>query len=176
MSVRSITLALCSLALLGGCALIEELAPTPSSPAQPQATKPVAEAVEIPIPTAKPVPPLQAALPPASTPAAPTAPPSGTVAVIEPARLEQLTPEQTVALFGEPSIRAERGSGVVWSYVRPGCELDLLFFVNVQTRVSRVLDYDLRTGDGSDRSRRLCLEQLALERRNRDSGSSSSPR
>jgi hypothetical protein len=170
MTVRSKYLALACLIPLAGCALVDNRAPSSQGPETAAVTE---REAEVPVPARKPVPPLQAALPPndVSVPSvAPMAP------AADPPRLEQMTPEQTIALFGEPTHRLERGSGIVWSYVRAGCELDLLFFMNVQTKVSRVLDYDLRTGDGSERSRQRCLEQLALERRSRDSGSSTRPR
>src|SRR5689334_20445586 len=166
MTVRWTFAALGSLAALAGCTFMEGLTQT-APPPEPSA--PVAEvAPEVPTPERKPKPPLQAALPSPTTPQA--APP------IEATQLEQMTPEQTTELLGEPTYRSERGSGIVWSYVRPGCELDLVFFMNVQTKVSRVLDYDLRAGDGSDRSRQRCLEQFALDRQSRGSGSSSRPR
>lgn len=152
------------LAVLAGCAFMEEQ-PAPPPP-EPAAAEAAPAPPELPVPGRKPTPPLQAALPSPTTP--PAAP------AIEPTQLEQMTPEQTTELLGEPTYRSERGSGIVWSYVRPGCELDLVFFMNVQTKVSRVLDYDLRASDGTDRSRQRCLEQLALERRG--SGSSSRPR
>jgi hypothetical protein len=161
-------LALGCSAALAGCAFMEELTQTGAPPEAPATAPAPSVAHDVPLPIRKPTPPLQAALPsPTTTPAAPA---------IEPARLEQMTPEQTTDLLGEPTYRSERGSGIVWSYVRPGCELDLVFFMNVQTKVSRVLDYDLRAGDGSDRSRQRCLDQLALERQSRGSGSSSGPR
>jgi hypothetical protein len=166
MTVRWTFAVLGPLAALAGCAFMEELtqtAPAPQPPAPAAAVAP-----EVPTPARKPKPPLQAALPSPTTPEA--APP------VEVTQLEQMTPEQTTELLGEPTYRSERGSGIVWSYVRPGCELDLVFFMNVQTKVSRVLDYDLRAGDGTDRSRQRCLEQLALERQSRGSGSSSRPR
>ena len=165
-TVRSTYVALLSLAALGGCAWMEQLAQPEEAQNAPAASA-EAPAVEVPVPARKPVPPLHSALPTQSAPPAP---------VIEPEWLEQLTPEQALALFGEPTLRSERGSGVIWSYVRASCELDLHFFMNVQTKVSRVLDYDLRAGDGSDRSRQRCLEQLALERRDRASGTSNRPR
>jgi hypothetical protein len=161
MTVRSKLLTLGVLAALSGCAFFERLDERSPVAAAPSAAEGEAD---VPVPGSKPKPPLEAALPP------PAAPP------IEPAELEQLTPEQTTDLLGEPTYRSERGSGVVWSYVRPGCELDLVFFMNVQTKVSRVLDYDLRASDGTERSRQRCLEQLASERRSRGSGSSTRPR
>jgi len=174
MTVRSKFLAICWLVSLAGCALIDDMSEKSrgSEPdSQAITPEPSAPEAEVPVPGRKPMPPLEAALPPTSVPGPPTTPPP-----VDMRRLDQLTPEEIVGLFGEPSQRLERGSGIVWSYVRPGCELDLLFFMNVQTKVSRVLDYDLRTGDGSERSRQRCLEQLALERRARESGSSTRPR
>jgi hypothetical protein len=169
MTVRSILTVLAVAAALSACAFLEEIAEQ-SSAAWRAGTEPV-DVADVPLPARKPAPPQRAALTPPAAPApAPATPP------METGRLEQLTPEQTVALFGEPTSRSERGSGVVWSYVRPSCELDLHFFMNVQTKVSRVLDYDLRAGDGSERSRQRCLEQLALERRTLDSGGSTRPR
>lgn len=161
MTVRSKLLALGVLAALGGCAFFGQLDGEPPAAAAPPAGE---EQADVPVPASKPKPPLEAALP------QPAVPP------IEPAELEQLTPEQTTDLLGEPNYRSERGSGVVWSYVRPGCELDLVFFMNVQTKVSRVLDYDLRASDGTERGRQRCLEQLASEHRSRGSGSSTRPR
>jgi hypothetical protein len=169
MTIRSKFLALSAVAALAGCAFLEELTqPLPSPSPTPEARESAAVPAEVPVPGRKPTPPLQAALPaPTSLPAA--------VPAFDPVR-QEWTPEQTTAMLGEPTYRSERGSAIVWSYVRPGCELDLVFFMNVQTKVSRVLEYDLRASDGSDRSRQRCVEQLALERRTRDSGSSSRPR
>jgi hypothetical protein len=168
MTVRWKFMALGSLAALAGCAFMEEMTQTAPPPAPTAAAESAPVDPDLPTPGRKPTPPLQAALPSPTTPSAP--PP------IEATQLEQLTPEQTTDLLGDPTYRSERGSGIVWSYVRPGCELDLVFFMNVQTKVSRVLDYDLRAGDGTDRSRQRCLEQLALEHRPRGSGSSARPR
>jgi hypothetical protein len=166
MTIRSNFLVLGAATLLAGCALVEELTQTaPPSPAA--AVSAEGEAADVPVPGRKPTPPLQAALP------APTSPPAAPA--FDPVR-QEWTPDQTAASLGEPTYRSERGSAIVWSYVRPGCELDLVFFMNVQTKVSRVLEYDLRASDGSERSRQRCLEHLALERRTRDSGSSSRPR
>jgi hypothetical protein len=167
MTIRSKFLVLGSTVALAGCALVEELT-QPALPPQP-ATDAAAAPADVPVPGRKPAapPPLQAALPAPTSP--PPSPPFDPVS-------QEWTPEQTTAMLGEPTYRSERGSAIVWSYVRPGCELDLVFFMNVQTKVSRVLEYDLRASDGSDRSRQRCLDQLALERRNRNSGSSSRPR
>jgi hypothetical protein len=97
MTVRSKFMALGSLAVLAGCAFIEELTQTAPPPAPPAAAESAPVDPDVPTPGRKPTPPLQAALPSPTTPSAAPA--------IEATQLEQLTPEQTTDLLGSDRSR-----------------------------------------------------------------------
>jgi hypothetical protein len=149
--------------LLAGCALLEP-EPQPPAPAarppDPLAALPPAPAP--PIPGRKPAPPAVApALPGA---AAPTP--------FRPDGLIGMTPGEAAQLLGPPAQRAEVAPATVWRYAAGDCELDLYFYLDLQSRVTRVLHYELRNPEGGDGQR--CLERLVAEERSRDSAAASS--
>jgi hypothetical protein len=85
--------------------------------------------------------------------------------VVAPEALRGMGPEEVIAALGDPWQRAESPPATVWRYVTRACELDLYFYLDLQSKVTRVLDLDFRPADfGGER----CLEQLAAERRARE--------
>jgi hypothetical protein len=166
---------------LAGCAIFE---PEPELPAPPPAARPAApqhEASLPPTPTPPPGPPRPARKPAPPTPSASAEPPppvgsapvqeaSRPPAIVRPAAdaLRQMRPEDVVALLGEPWQRAEAAPAVIWRYVGRGCQLDLYFFLDLQSKVTRVLDYKFLP-DGVPRD--PCLDELVAERREREAAS-----
>jgi hypothetical protein len=162
--------------VVASCALFEP-EPEPAPPPVAQPATPPREAALPPTPTPPPGPPRPARKP--SPPAAATEPPAAVAPPVQEAarppaeraevdRLPGMRPEDVVSLLGEPWQRAESAPAVIWRYVGRGCQLDLYFFLDLQSKVTRVLDYKFHP-DGV--AREPCLDQLVAERREREAGS-----
>jgi hypothetical protein len=179
-AVRGWTAAACAAMALAlvGCALFEpEPEPVPAAvhptPPQREATVPPAPPQPPPgppRPARKPAPPSSAATagapPPVSAPVQEAArPPTPRSAADD---LRQMRPEDVVALLGEPWQRAESAPAVIWRYVGRGCQLDLYFFLDLQSKVTRVLDFKFLP-DGVPRD--SCIDELVAERREREAAS-----
>lgn len=119
-----------------------------------------------PHPDKKPAPPVVASLPPA----APEEP------APDPAQLQGLDQDDTIAILGEPQERADAPPALLWRYASPGCELDLYFYLDLQTREMRILHYEVRVTDGSNRSQQGCYGELVAARRADAAGSADRPR
>jgi hypothetical protein len=82
---------------------------------------------------------------------------------IEPAGLVGLDPDQLAALLGRPAALREEPPATVWSYRAGACQLDVFFFMSVETRALKALAYDLKApGDKSD-----CVDSIVAENRDR---------
>lgn len=131
------------------------LAPRPPLPAH----KPAVEAPE---------PAAGAASPPAATTPAPAGtPPAAANAPETPAnftRLQGLDQAATIALLGQPQSRAEAPPATLWRYMGPDCELDVYFYLDLQTREMRVLHYEVRSHDGAEQPQQQCYGELVTER------------
>jgi len=154
--------ALCGVLSLAGCMT----ATTPLPPAPPPAPAP-AEVTPPPAPEASFPPhparkPTQRALASLSVPGA--VPPTGEA---EPdfSRLTGLDQDETVAMLGQPQQRADSPPAVLWRYTSSACELDVYFYLDLQSREMRVLHYELRDNDGSDRTGQKCYSELLSARR-----------
>jgi hypothetical protein len=163
-----------ALAGLGAaCAYFEpEVAPPPPAAVAPP---PLAA---LPPPAALPPRPARKPLPPPSGSAPIVAPPeSGTPApaAFDPEILRGMRPEEVADVLGEPWQRAESAPATVWRYVSRLCELDLYFYLDLQSKVTRVLDLDFRP---ADYGRQRCIDQLVADRQAREGSSAgaSSPR
>jgi hypothetical protein len=92
-------------------------------------------------------------------------------------RLHGLDAAGTVALLGEPRQRAESPPAVLWRYASRDCELDVYFYLDLQSRVMRVLHYEVRNhDDGAERTQPQCYRELVAERRAESAGSADRPR
>jgi hypothetical protein len=163
--------------LLSGCADLEAyLNPPPEPPPAPvakPAAPPSAALVQPepprppPRPTRKPVPPPPGVTPVSRSPAEPIEPQPEAVRPPPPGPeiLRGMRPEEVSRVLGDPWQRAEAAPATVWRYVTRECQLDLYFYLDLQSRVTRVLDIVLRPADyGGER----CLEQLVAERNARE--------
>jgi hypothetical protein len=120
-----------------------------------------------PRPSRKPTPPPPGVTPVSRPPEEPIAPQPEAVRPppLGPEVLRGMRPEEVMRVLGEPWQRAEAPPATLWRYVGRSCELDLYFYLDLQSRVTRVLDIVLRPADfGGDR----CFEQLVAERADRE--------
>jgi hypothetical protein len=149
-------LVLIGVALLGGCALLGENveAPPPAAPPAQAALPPAEAPLPPPIPARKPVPPPLGGAMPISP-----------VERSDPEHVIGMTPSEAVAWLGQPEQRSEAAPATIWRYAAPGCEVELYFYLDLQSKVTRVLHYEIRSNDGADRRRERCFEQLVAERR-----------
>lgn len=153
---RTATL-LASLALaLAGCkAMWAPVAPGPAVTAAP----PAVAVAPPPVPARKPKLPALASLPP---PRVEEEDKSGF------ARLHGLDQSGTQALLGEPQQRMEVPPAILWRYASRDCDLDVYFYLDLESRAMRVLHYEVRDHDNHDerteRNQQKCYQQLVARR------------
>jgi hypothetical protein len=108
-----------------------------------------------PQPTALPPPPPQlTALPP------PTAPATGNLD-----RLIGLDQSHVAGILGSPRSRAESPPATIWRFGGANCDLDVYFYLDLQSQAMRALHYEVRSHDAPDQSAQRCYEALVDERR-----------
>ena len=167
---RRPSLVFAALLLLAGCAT-ETMEPAQTSKPQPPPPRVTEEvpAVRLPLPPpAKPTPPPQIArLPtPAPIPQSPPAQevPTAPVEAPSPERLMGLDQGQTQQLLGEPRQRAEAAPATIWRYTARSCELDIYFYLDLQSKVMRVLHYEIRNEDPPEQRPERCFGDLVAQR------------
>jgi hypothetical protein len=133
---------------------VATIAPPPTPPPAP------------PHPARKPAPTVLAALPPGKTP--PGADGFG--------RLQGLDQTEAVSVLGEPQQRVEAPPAVLWRYAGRDCELDVYFYLDLQSREMRILHYEVRNNDASERSQQRCYGELVTARHAGETGSADRPR
>jgi hypothetical protein len=142
---------------------------TPAPPPQ-QITPPIASVAPAPppaLPQRKPTPPVVASLPPAQP-----QPEAGSFD-----RLHGLDETEALALLGEPKERAEAPPAILWRYASRDCDLDLYFYLDLQSRETRVLHYEVRDHDDrAERTYQRCYRELVTERHADQVGSTDRPR
>jgi hypothetical protein len=164
-------------ALLSGCADLEAYfnpppppavqAPPPVTPPQAAVPPPAPATPGPPRPGRKPAPPPPGLTPVARSPVEPIEPQPEAVRPPPPRPeiLRGMRPEEVARVLGDPWQRSDAAPATVWRYVTRECALDLYFYLDLQSRVTRVLDIVFRPADyGGER----CLEQLVAERRARE--------
>ncbi len=67
---------------------------------------------------------------------------------------------QIRALLGPPNSEEDRAPGKTWHYREGQCSVDIQFYPDIQTRQFGSLAYEVRSDDGTDEGKRLCLGQL----------------
>lgn len=145
--------AICFAMALAGCQLFQ---PPPPAPLPPPPREPAVSERLPPPPPRKPAPP--AALARLTPPAAPAAP-SG------PDRLIGLDQPAVAELLGEPRSRAEAPPATIWRYGDNDCEVDVYFYLDLQSQAMRALHYEVRSHDLPERSAQRCYDALLAERR-----------
>lgn len=157
-----------SLVALGGCALFEKK-PPPVVPPPPEAVEPAS-------------PPLPAEPPPPRPARKPRPPSPGNVSgeqqePLDPERLIGLGQEDAENWLGHPSDRTEAAPAQIWHYLGHDCQIDVYFYLDLQSKVMRALHYDVRNNDNNDRGAERCFQQIVAERHDRDdSASANRPR
>ena len=67
-------------------------------------------------------------------------------------------------LFGPAKERSEQPPATVWRYKNASCELDLFFYLDLNSGSMRTLHYSLK-GDGGDATRKMdCLKSFLVAR------------
>lgn len=148
-------LASCLALMLAACALFQPPAPPPPAP-------PAAPAVSERLPP----PPPRKPRPPASL--ARLTPPGGEGARVGLERLIGLDQPQVADMLGEPQSRAEAPPATIWRYAGANCEVDVYFYLDLQSQAMRALHYEVRSHDPPERSQQRCYDALRGERRPHD--------
>lgn len=144
---RPAVLVSCLALALAGCALFQ-----PAPPAAPPAAP--AEAVRLPPPPPrKPPVPSLARQPPAAP---------GEHAGLD--RLIGLDQSQVAEVLGEPQSRADSPPATIWRYGDGDCEIDVYFYLDLQSQAMRALHYEVRSHDLPERSAQRCYNALLSER------------
>jgi hypothetical protein len=130
--------------------------PSAGEAEMPPAAAPVAPT---PQPTALPAPASEqlTALPP---PTAPAAPGAGALD-----RLIGLDQSHVAGILGSPRSRAESPPATIWRFAAANCDLDVYFYLDLQSQAMRALHYEVRSHDAPDQSAQRCYEALVNERR-----------
>jgi len=142
-------------------------------------------------PPAAPPPPIETAAPAPATPAPPPPPrkpppPGTTVARLPPQpgetapggaanetgpsgfdRLIGLDQPRVAGLLGDPRARTDSPPATIWQYGGAECDADVYFYLDLQSQTMRVLHYEIRNHDLSERSVQRCYDALVNERRAR---------
>jgi hypothetical protein len=151
-------LASCLALTLGACQFFQPPAPPPAPPTAP----PVSEQLPLPPPPPrKPAPPGPnlARLPPPSGEQAEPPPTAG------PDQLIGLDQPHVAELLGEPQSRAEAPPATIWRYAGGDCEIDVYFYLDLQSQAMRALHYEVRSHDVPARSSQRCYDTLVSEQR-----------
>jgi len=80
-------------------------------------------------------------------------------------RLIGLDQPHMVALLGTPRQRAESAPATIWRYSGLQCELDVYFYLDLQSQTLRALHYEVRSHEPSERPAKPCYDELVGERR-----------
>jgi hypothetical protein len=155
--------------------------PPPRKPPPPGATlarlPPAPAEVETP-PAAVPLSPPPAA-PPEPTAlelTALTPPPAPSAGNLD--RLIGLDQSHVAGILGSPRSRAESPPATIWRFGDANCDLDVYFYLDLQSQAMRALHYEVRSHDAPDQSAQRCYEALVNEWRasSEPASSSDSPR
>jgi hypothetical protein len=172
--LRLVWVAACGGALsLAACTPTVEPMSQPSTAVLRPAEPPAVVAPPPPRPTRKPAPPppqVAAVSPPGAGPSpAPDA--ESASQPIDPQQVIGLDEGNAAELLGPPEQSKESPPATIWHYVTRDCEIDVYFYLDLQSRVMRALQYEVRSNDFVDRRPERCFQQLVGEHRER-SGSS----
>jgi len=79
-------------------------------------------------------------------------------------RLIGLDQAHMVALLGAPRQRAESAPATIWRYIGRQCELDVYFYLDLQSQTLRALHYEVRNHESPERPAQPCYDELVGER------------
>jgi hypothetical protein len=106
--------------------------------------------------------------PPLRVPRPKATPPAAEDEAIEPNRLIGLDENDTARRLGEPDQRTDASPATIWRYLTRDCQVDMYFYLDMQTAVRRALHFDV-TSDYIDEGRsERCFKQIVDEHRRRN--------
>jgi hypothetical protein len=79
-------------------------------------------------------------------------------------RLIGLDQTHVAEMLGEPRSRAESPPATIWRYAGGNCEVDVFFYLDLQSQAMRALHYEVRSHDLPERSAQRCYDALVSER------------
>ena len=85
---------------------------------------------------------------------------SGDVATATSVSLKGKSETEVRSLLGPPTSEEDRAPGKTWHYQDGQCTLDVQLYPDVQTRQFGTLAYEVKSNDGTDEGKRLCMVQL----------------
>jgi hypothetical protein len=144
-------LASCLALTLGACAVFQPAARTEPAP------------VVTPAVSETPPPPPRKPRPPVPSLARLTTPATEAPESLD--RLIGLDQSHIADVLGEPESRAEAPPATIWRYVGAHCAIDIYFYLDLQSQAMRVLHYEVRSHDLSERSAQRCYHALVSEQR-----------
>jgi hypothetical protein len=147
---------------LAGCELFQP----PPLPPPPRPTLPMSERL--------PSPPHRKPAPPGASLARLE---SGMHAAVGLDKLIGLDQTQVADMLGEPRSRTQAPPATIWRYAGAGCEVDVYFYMDLQSQAMRALHYEVRSHEQPERSHQRCYDALRREwRRRHDDAGSDRPR
>lgn len=81
----------------------------------------------------------------------------------DPERLIGLDQPQTEALLGLPSERKQSAPATIWRYAGHTCDLEVYFYLDLQSQVMRALHYEVRTHEPVEPTPNRCFAELVAE-------------
>jgi hypothetical protein len=92
-------------------------------------------------------------------------------------RLIGLDQPHVTDLLGDPRSRAESPPATIWRYAGRNCELDVYFYLDLQSQTMRALHYEVRSHDSPERSAQRCYGDVVQRRAQTESaGGTDRPR
>jgi hypothetical protein len=85
---------------------------------------------------------------------------SGDVATATVVDLRGKSEAEVRSLLGPPNSEEDRAPGKTWHYRDGQCLVDVQLYPDVQTRQFGTLSYEVKSDDGTDEGKHLCMAQL----------------
>lgn len=95
--------------------------------------------------------------------AARTAPPPKPVPRFNPETLIGMNERETQALLGAPSSVRDQPPAKVWTYSAADCELNVIFYLDLESRLFRALNYEVESKTRTKRARQDCITEVAMK-------------
>ena len=85
---------------------------------------------------------------------------SGDAAVVTAVDLRGKSEAEVRSLLGPPNSEEDRAPGKTWHYRDGQCLVDVQLYPDVQTKQFGTLSYEVKSDDGTDEGKHLCMAQL----------------
>ncbi|HEX6958810.1 MAG TPA: hypothetical protein VF194_12560 [Ferrovibrio sp.] len=81
--------------------------------------------------------------------------------------LSGLREDELRDLLGKPTVVEDRPPAKIWRYKQASCHLNVSFYPDVETRVFRILSYEVKSNDDTDQGKRQCWSELRSHARSK---------